>query len=79
MAEKIYVGVLMMFDQDGTKKPLGIIGEDGRKLAPNHVSQGVRLSSSKAGGLGERFACMIGRWAFYLVEENGYWYVEARA
>ena len=76
MPERISVGVLIRYHVNGTRTPLGIIWTDGRKLLINQASRGQRLSSTRAGGIGERFACRIGRWSFYLVEDNSNWFVE---
>lgn len=74
--EKIFVSVNAVFDTEGNVIPKKIIFDDGNSVTIRSVKETVRASSLKAGGIGLRFTCNIGRRSVYLFYEDPKWFVE---
>lgn len=78
MAHRVYVRVIVEFDEEGGVHPLSIAWEDGRKFEVDRVLDVRRAASTKAGGQGIRYTCRIMGKETYLFDDNGRWFVEAK-
>lgn len=77
MSVKVYVDVFVMFSKEGILTPKFIIWEDGRKYEIDRVVDIRRMASTKAGGVGERYLCMVhGRQVSLYYECNNKWFME---
>ena len=72
MSNKVYVDVLAEFSKDGLLIPKEITWEDGRKYEITRVKDKRRAASTRAGGVGERYTCVVV--LFY--EDNNMWFME---
>ena len=59
MSNKVYVDVLAEFSKDGLLIPKEITWEDGRKYEITRVKDKRRAASTRAGGVGERYTCVV--------------------
>lgn len=77
MSDKVYVDVLAEFTKDGLLIPKQITWEDGRKYEITRVVDIKRIASTKAGGVGERYLCVVNnkRVSLYY-EDNNMWFME---
>ncbi len=77
MSDKVYVDVLAEFTKDGLLIPKQITWEDGRKYEITRVVDIKRMASTKAGGVGERYLCVVNnkRVSLYY-EDNNKWFME---
>lgn len=77
MSDKVYVDVLAEFTKDGLLIPKQITWEDGRKYEITRVVDIKRMASTKAGGVGERYLCVVNskRVSLYY-EDNNMWFME---
>lgn len=77
MSDKVYVDVLAEFTKDGLLIPKQITWEDGRKYEISRVVDIKRMASTKAGGVGERYLCVVNnkRVSLYY-EDNNMWFME---
>lgn len=77
MSDKVYVDVLAEFTKDGLLIPKQITWEDGRKYEIARVVDIKRMASTKAGGVGERYLCVVNnkRVSLYY-EDNNMWFME---
>ena len=74
---KVYVDVLAEFSKDGLLIPKEITWEDGRKYEITRVKDKRRAASTKAGGVGERYTCVVdGKEIFLFYEDNNMWFME---
>lgn len=82
---KLYVGVIVDFRDDGVMLPREIVWEDGRRFKIDRVSDLRQAASMKAGGQGDRYTILIGGKQRYLFFERspdlrgprlGRWFVE---
>ena len=74
---KVYVDVLAEFSRDGVLLPKEITWEDGRKYEITRVKDKRRAASTKAGGVGERYTCVVdGKEIFLYYEDNNMWFME---
>lgn len=76
MSDKVYVDVLAEFTKDGLLIPKQITWEDGRKYEITRVVDIKRMASTKAGGVGERYLCVVNnkRVSLYY-EDNNKWFM----
>ena len=74
---KVYVDVTATFSRDGILMPVSIRWEDGREYKITRVIDVRRMASTKAGGVGERYLCVIdnSRVSLYYEGENR-WFME---
>ena len=73
----IYVDVLAEFSKDGLLIPKEITWEDGRKYEITRVKDKRRAASTRAGGVGERYTCVVdGKEIFLFYEDNNMWFME---
>lgn len=77
MNNKVYIDVLAEFTKDGLLIPKQITWEDGRKYEITRVVDIKRMASTKAGGVGERYLCVVNnkRVSLYY-EDNNMWFME---
>ena len=74
---KIYVDVLAIFSKDGQLIPKQIVWENGRTYDIDRIKDVRRQASTKAGGVGERYLCMVGGKEVSLYyEDNNMWFME---
>lgn len=59
MSNKVYVDVLAEFSKDGLLIPKEITWEDGRKYEITRVKDKRRAASTRAGGVGDRYTCVV--------------------
>ena len=78
MPHRVYVRVIVEYDEEGGVCPLSIRWEDGRKFRVDRILDVRRAAATKAGGQGMRYTCRIMGRETYLFEDNGRWFVEAR-
>ena len=76
MSNKVYVDVLAEFSKDGLLIPKEITWEDGRKYEITRVKDKRRVASTRAGGVGERYTCVVdGKEIFLFYEDNNMWFM----
>ena len=74
---KVYVTVTAEFTADGILLPRSFIWEDGRCYQIDRVKDKRRAASTKAGGVGERYTCIVeGKEVFLYYEDNNKWFME---
>ena len=74
---KVYVDVLAEFSKDGLLIPKEITWEDGRKYEITRVKDKRRAASTRAGGVGERYTCVVdGKEILLFYEDNNMWFME---
>ena len=78
MHEKVFVQVLVLFDEAGTMTPKSIRWEDGRVFSIDRMLYIRRAASLKAGARGIRYTCRILGKQTYLFFEDPAWFVERR-
>ena len=78
MPHRVYVRVIVEYDEEGGVCPLSIRWEDGRKFRVDRILDVRRAAATKSGGQGMRYTCRIMGRETYLFEDNGRWFVEAR-
>ncbi|WP_243442031.1 DEAD/DEAH box helicase family protein, partial [Roseburia intestinalis] len=65
------------FSKDGLLIPKEITWEDGRKYEITRVKDKRRAASTRAGGVGERYTCVVaGKEIFLFYENNNMWFME---
>lgn len=74
---KVYVNVLAEFSKEGILIPKQFTWEDGRVYTIDRVKDRRRAASTKAGGVGERYTCVVAGKEVYLYYEDNYmWFME---
>lgn len=77
MGNKVYVDVIAVFLKTGKVIPKEIIWENGRKYEIDRIMDVRRQASTRAGGVGERYLCMIGgKQVSLYYEANNMWFME---
>lgn len=74
---KVFVSVLVQFDEEGGIMPLNITWENGRKYEIDKVLDVRRACAMKVGGTAVRYTVRINGRVTYLFEDCGKWFVEA--
>lgn len=78
--KKVYVTVNATHRADGSCRPNVIVFNNNRRFEIERVIKKVKTASTKVGGHGLRYTVSInGHEAFLFDEENGKWFVEAKA
>lgn len=78
--QKVYVGVNVDHQPDGTCRPNTITFRNGVTYAIDLIRQARRAASVEVGGSGIRYTIVIRGMETYLFdEENGKWFVEAKS
>ena len=75
---KRFVCVIAAHDIDGKTNPLSIIWEDGIRYEIEGIEERRRMASTRAGGIGMRYAVRVRGQRKYLYEDEGRWFVEAK-
>lgn len=75
---RVYVRVVVEYDEVGGIRPLSITWKDGRVFQVDRLLDIRRAASTKVGGQGIRYTCRIAGHSTYLFEDNGRWFVEAK-
>lgn len=75
---KVYVRVAALFQPDGKLQPVSFWWEDGRRYSIDRVTDVRRAASTKAGGIGLRYECMVHGKQTYLYFEEDRWFLERR-
>lgn len=78
MSHRVYVRVLVEYDEEGGVHPKKIAWEDGRCFSIERVLDIRRAAATKAGGQGIRYTCRILGRETYLFEDDGRWFVEGK-
>ena len=78
MSRRVYVKVVVEYDESGKIRPLSVEWEDGRKFDVDRLLDVRRAAATKAGGQGMRYTVRIMGRETYLFEDEGRWFVEAR-
>lgn len=74
---KIYVDVTAVFSKDGIITPKSFVWEDGRVYEIQRIKDVRRAASLKAGGVGQRYTCVVdGREVYLFYEDNNMWFME---
>ena len=74
---KVYVNVVAEFSKDGVLMPKQFTWEDGNVYTIDRVKDKRRAASTKAGGVGERYTCVVeGKEVFLYYEDNCMWFME---
>ena len=73
---KKYIDVNAVFHADGRLIPVSIIWEDGRKFEIDRILDIRKAASTKAGGIGTRYLCMIWGKQVALYFEEPRWFIE---
>lgn len=74
--EKQYLNVIAEFKKDGSKRPLSITLDNGKKLSIDKVLSIKKRPSLKHGGIGDRYEVMILNKRYFLFLENDHWFIE---
>lgn len=76
---KVYVTVTAEFSTEGVLLPKSFIWEDGREYRIDRVKDKRRAASTKAGGVGERYTCLVeSKEVFLYYEDNNMWFMERK-
>lgn len=78
-SKKVYVDVVARIDSDGSVTPLTVIWENGKKYEIDRVYSVQRAYATKVGGTGIRYEIVVSGKKTYLFEDEGKWFVEAKA
>ena len=78
MARKVFVSVIVRYNEAGRARPLKIFWEDGRAFEVDRVLDVRPAPALQAGGRGMRYPCRIANRDMYLFEDENRWFVEAR-
>ena len=75
---KVYVDVTATFTKDGILIPQKFIWEDGREYEVISVKDVRRAASTKAGGVGQRYTCVVEGKEIFLFYEEDRWFMERK-
>ena len=78
MARKVYVSVVVRYNELGQARPMTVFWEDGRAFEVDRVLDVRPAPALKAGGHGTRYRCRIAGRETYLFEDENRWFVEAK-
>ena len=70
------ISVRALFKQDGKVLPLEIEWDDGRRFAIDRVLDIRKCASTKGGGKGLRYTCIIKGQQRYLFLDEYFWFIE---
>ena len=79
MARRAYVKVVVEVSTEGRVRPLSVEWEDGRCFEVDRLLDVRLAAATQAGGQGMRYTVRILGRETYLFEDEGRWFVEARA
>lgn len=75
---KVYVDVTATFTKDGILIPKKFVWEDGREYEVISVKDVRRAASTKAGGVGQRYTCVVEGKEIFLFYEEDRWFMERK-
>ena len=75
---KVFVEVVVRHLTDGSKIPLSITFEDGKRYPIDRLHGSRRAASTKVGGTGIRYTISIFGRQTHLFEDEDRWWVEAK-
>ena len=73
---KAYVSMVLQIKENGEKKPLYLIWEDGKKYQVDRVKNIAPAAAMKAGGRGMRYTLVISGRDRNFFECDGRWFTE---
>lgn len=76
---KVFVEVTVKVSPEGEVRPLTITFEDGIVYEINRLKSRCRAHATKVGGTGIRYTIVVNNHETYLFEDDGRWFVEAKA
>jgi len=76
--ERKYVPVIARFSEDGALRPMLIEFDETRSYPVDKILDVKRVACEKAGGIGDRYTCLIQGQEKYLWFDRGRWYVAAK-
>lgn len=76
--EKVYVPVIVRFDDTGKMRPLSIEFKDGHTYQIDKIVDVCRAACQSVGGVGDRYTCVINGKESYLWFERNRWFVAAK-
>ena len=77
MSNKVYVDVDATFTKEGVLYPKRFCWEDGGIYEIDRIIDCRRAASLKAGGVGERYTCMVeGKQVYLYYEGDNLWCIE---
>ena len=76
MARKVFVRVLVEFNEHGQLNPRSVTWDDGRFFEIDKILDVRQAVSLKVGGSGIRYTCRIGKKDAYLYYEDPKWFVD---
>ena len=71
-----FIDVLCLMKNDGTVTPLTIFWEDGRKFEIDKIIDKRKCASTKGGGKGTRYTCLILSKEKHLFFDHDLWWIE---
>ena len=75
---KVFVEVVVRHLTDGSKIPLSITFEDGKRYPIDRLCDTRRAACTKVGGTGIRYTIAVSGRRTHLFEDENLWWVEAR-
>ena len=75
---KVCVEVVVRHLTDGSKIPLSITFEDGKRYSIDRLCDTRRAACMKVGGTGIRYTIAVSGRRTYLFEDDDLWWVEAK-
>ena len=76
---KVFVEVTVKVSPEGEVRPLTITFEDGIVYEKDRLKSLCRAHATKVGGTGIRYTIVVNNHETYLFEDDGRWFVEAKA
>lgn len=77
-SSKVYVDVLAKFTKEGMLMPKHFTWEDGHEYDIDRVKDIRRAASTRAGGVGMRYTCLVEGKEVYLYLEEDKWFMERK-
>lgn len=77
-SSKVYVDVLAKFTKEGMLMPKHFTWEDGHEYDIDRVKDIRRVASTRAGGVGMRYTCLVEGKEVYLYLEEDKWFMERK-
>lgn len=78
MARKVFVKVLVEFNEQGQLHPRSVTWEDGRLFEIDRILDVRQAVSLKVGGSGIRYTCRIRGQQAFLFQDGTQWYMEGQ-
>lgn len=78
MSRRVYVKVIVEYDENGKIRPLSVEWEDGHVFGVDRLLDVRRAAATKAGGHGMRYTVRINGHETYIFQDDGRWFVESK-